>query len=117
MAGMLQATPLPPQKIQGWRVALAALLVTALGACGAIDYDIEQKSFFAAASKNDDMAVVHVHYADGEETYDMHVRRVSGGYALQAPIYRDSTGSGAHFTASSTKEMKYFVGIEARLSF
>jgi len=113
-----QATvmPLTPQKRLIRHCAVIILSSLLLGACGAIDYDIHEKNFFASSKKNKNIGTITFHYGEGED-YEMRVRRVKGGYAFQAPVFEDEDGSYTRFTASRTKDKKYFVGVEGRILF
>lgn len=117
MAGTISAPLLPPQECTIWRVWFFALLASILGACGAIDYDINESSFFGAPSSQKEMAVIHFHYGDSTEPFEMQVRRMRGGVALQSQMYGNEQGDSINFTASGSMERKYFMGIEGRFSF
>lgn len=108
---------LPPQEKTIWRAGFIALLASFLGACGAIDYDINQNSFFGGTGSQKEMAVIRFNFGDSTEPYEMHVRRVRGGVAMQSQMYGNADGDTIHFTASGTMERKYFMGIEGRFSF
>lgn len=102
-----------------WRYLAIASLLLLGGACGMVDYDIKEQNFFASSSKKKDIGVLRFHYSDSTESYDIRARRVKGGYAIQAPLYEGDIKNDSHinFTASRTKSLDYFVGIEGKLSF
>jgi hypothetical protein len=99
------------------RVALTlfALLLTA---CGSIDYDYEftPKNVFYSPKKDKNIGVVHFHYGDGV-SQEVRFKRIKSGYAFHAPIVEESNGSYFRFTASRTKQLKYFVGFESTYTF
>lgn len=117
MAGTISLHLLPPQEKTIWRAAFIALFASILGACGTIDYDINENGFFGGSGKQKEMAVIRFHYSDGNEPYEMHVRRIRGGVAMQSQMYGNAHGDSINFTASGTMEKKYFIGMEGRFSF
>jgi hypothetical protein len=117
MAGSLQAVSKQPQNAALWRAIPIALLILALSACGSIDYDFHKENLFASASKKKNIGVVRFHFADGGESHEVRVRRVKGGYAMQAPLHEETNGSFVNFTASRTKSLDYFFGIEGRYNY
>ncbi|MDX2095656.1 MAG: hypothetical protein SFW64_06945 [Alphaproteobacteria bacterium] len=108
---------LPPRSHFPWRGGVLAGLVALLSACGAMEYDIHEKSFFAPSAAQKDIAVIHFHYGDTGETYDAHVRRIHGGYGMQSSLYTNPDGDEAHVILSRTKARKSFIGIESHFSF
>lgn len=117
MAGTLTASLLPPHESSLWRPVAAGILILILGACGMVDYDLHEENLFAPSSNRKNIGVVHFHYADGGEPYDVRLRRVKGGYAVQAPLYETNEGSHVNFTAMKNKDYKYFVGVEGKFTF
>lgn len=117
MAGTDTVPVLPPHEPSLWRPVAVTLLIFILGACGMVDYDLKEKNLFAPASQNKDIGIVHFHYSDADEPYDVRLRRVKGGYAMQAPLYESDDGSHVNFTAMKNKDYKYFVGIEGKFTF
>ncbi len=108
---------LPPQEKTIWRIAIITLFLSVLGACGMVDYEVKQNSFFSASSAQKEMAVIRFHYSDSSAPHEMHVRRIKGGVAMQSELYANPQGDTIHFTASGTMERQYFMGIEGRFSF
>ena len=117
MTGSAYTVAKPPHVEVLWRAIPIALLILALSACGSIDYDFHKENLFASASKKKNIGVVRFHFADGDEPYEVRVRRVKGGYAMQAPLHEETNGSFVNFTASRTKSLDYFFGIEGRYNY
>jgi hypothetical protein len=117
MAGTLNGMTLPPHEWVVRRMFLFAALMLFISACGSIDYDINEKNFFAPASKKKDIGVVHFHFGDSSTPYTIHARRVRGGYAILSSIYETDEGSDIHITAARTKEQAYFLGVQGKLQF
>lgn len=117
MAETISLNVLPPQEKTIWRAVIVAVFASILGACGTIDYDINQNSFFGTSGSPKEMAVIRFHYSDSEQPHEMYVRRVRGGVAMQSQIYGNTDGDVVHFTASGTMERQYFMGVEGRFSF
>jgi hypothetical protein len=88
-----------------------------LAACAGIDYDIEPKNMFAAPSKNKNIGVVRFHFTEDGQPYEMRVRRVKSGHAMQASLIDETADSRLNFTMSRTHELNYFVGVEGRYAF
>lgn len=117
MAEIFAAPHFLPQEAHLSRHVLLLFVPLTFGACGFIDYDLERSHFAAPSSKGRDIGLIYFHYADDKEPYTVHVRKVRGGYAMQAPLYDNSDGDHVQFSASRTKQRDYFIGIEGKFTF
>lgn len=107
---------LSPLTCNTWRFLLLLALLSAITACGVVDYSLRSENF-AGAPKDRPLGTITFHYADDAEPYVMSARRVNRGYALQAPLYENGNDSTANIVASRTKDYKYFVGVQAHYAF
>lgn len=116
----LTAFPSPapsPVVASHWPCRVACLGLLLFAACGVIDYDIQRSNFFAPPSQKRDFGVIYFHYADGADPYQVHFRRVKGGYAMIAPLYEGEHDDHINFTATRNRERGTFIGIEGKFSF
>lgn len=103
-----------PQRLIG---LLCVLLVAS--ACGRMDYRVQAENFRPEnAAKSPELATITYRYSDSQAPYDVTVRKVPRGYALEAPVYHDSDmGMESHFAISRTRELGNFVGLQTSFSF
>ncbi len=116
MAECLLNNPLPLYEHLIRRRVVLLLLVLFLAACGSLDYTVKPRSSLTAVSNND-IGIVRFHFTDSTEGYEVRMRRIKGGYALQTPLYGSPEQSSLYFSTSYTRESDYSIGIRGSYSF
>ncbi|MFM9889786.1 MAG: hypothetical protein ACKVOE_03945 [Rickettsiales bacterium] len=99
---------------------VSLLIVASLAtSCSRMDYAVRSDNFRAdALAKNPALATLTYRYSDTQAPYEVTVRKVPRGYAMEAPVYDDpDMGMESHFTVSRTREFNNFVGMQTSFSF
>lgn len=91
-------------------------LAISLSACSHLDYTLNRHNLNPHTAHGDQIAALQVSLTETSEAYQIPLKRVSGGYALEAPIY-DQDGTTAHMEISKTREFNWFIGPKFSFAF